>query len=306
MIGEEMELQRDRLAPWLAFFGVPGLGRSKVPPLILKFGTPTDVFWAAKHATEKVLEVSGIGPSLVEKIKSQASNMDPYYSQAENILRGAFAIKVSVLHPGSYLYPALLRESGSPFPVVFVRGSYIPDCLATTRTITLVGDRDCRARSVVGVRALSEEATRKGWIVQTRLTPGIDTMAHYSSLESGGKPLAVIDRGFDKSTGYDYHFAIHHGAVLSPLPLAEPVSISSSLSRDLCLAGMSSIAIIVQARAESPLIDFAKEVVRLKRSVYAFVPPEIEKDAPEWAGNTLLLKEGIAKGVDAPDYDFLR
>ena len=115
MIGEEMELQRDRLAPWLAFFGVPGLGRSKVPPLIRKFGTPTDVFWSARNEPEKLLEVSGIGPSLVEKIQSQSDNLAPYYSQAENILRGAFAIKVSVLHPGSHLYPALLRESGSPF-----------------------------------------------------------------------------------------------------------------------------------------------------------------------------------------------
>lgn len=92
-------------------------------------------------------------------------------------------------------YPAQLREIHQMPPVIFCRGRTQPD----ERAVSVVGTR---RPSDVGLNTASEIAEAlavAGFTVVSGLAAGIDAAAHSAALKAGGRTVAVIGTGIDRS-----------------------------------------------------------------------------------------------------------
>ena len=115
-------------------------------------------------------------------------------------------------------YPALLRESPDPPPVLFVRGRPLGDA----PVVALVGSRRATRAGLEAARLVAAGLARAGVTVVSGFAHGIDAAAHAAALEEGGETWGVLGCGVDVS-----YPAAHErlrarmlagGALLSELP----------------------------------------------------------------------------------------
>jgi len=193
-------------------------------------------------------------------------------------------------------YPLLLREIDDPPLVLYVKGELPID---TARCIAVVGTRrSTRYGSMVAGRLASQLALR-GITVVSGLAAGIDTAAHQSVLDVGGRTVAVlgcgIDRVYPKRNQGLYDAITGHGAILSEYPIGTSPAKWTFPQRNRILAGLSRGIVVVQAPERSGSLITARLGLEQGREVFA-VPGNINTLTS--AGTNRLLKQG-AKLVDS-------
>lgn len=106
-------------------------------------------------------------------------------------LDGRFNVR---LH-GEVEYPVRLREATHPVELLYYQGSWD---LIHTRSVAVVGTRepsdDGRSRARKMVKALVDD----GFTIASGLARGIDTVAHLTAIESGGRTIAVLGTPLDE------------------------------------------------------------------------------------------------------------
>lgn len=88
-------------------------------------------------------------------------------------------------------YPKQLLEVHQFPPVLFAKGTMQSGEVG----VSVVGSRSSSERRLANAREISRDLTRSGIAVISGLAAGIDTAAHLSALESGGRTVAVIGTG---------------------------------------------------------------------------------------------------------------
>ena len=92
-------------------------------------------------------------------------------------------------------FPACLKSIPDPPTILFCRGNL---SLLGSRAVAIVGSRKPTDYSMKAAYRLSKIFTEKGFTIVSGLATGIDTAAHTSCLDSGGKTIAVMPCGLDK------------------------------------------------------------------------------------------------------------
>ena len=90
-------------------------------------------------------------------------------------------------------YPALLRRSPGPPPILFLEGDAD---LAWHPQIAVVGSRRPSPGGIERTAMFSRAFARAGFVVTSGLADGVDAAAHDSALASG-RTLAVVGTGLD-------------------------------------------------------------------------------------------------------------
>jgi DNA processing protein len=91
-------------------------------------------------------------------------------------------------------YPACLREIYDYPPVLYTRGRPLSD---KDWRVAVVGTRRASVYGKQVARELSADLAANGINIVSGLARGIDTIAHRSALEAGGKTVAVFACGLD-------------------------------------------------------------------------------------------------------------
>ena len=92
-------------------------------------------------------------------------------------------------------YPAQLREVHEMPPILFCRGTLVPD----DRGISIVGSRRAEAEALAFAREVAEGLVAEGLSVLSGLARGIDTAAHTAALARGGRTVAFLGTGIHGS-----------------------------------------------------------------------------------------------------------
>lgn len=102
---------------------------------------------------------------------------------------------VSVITAGTADYPLNLRLVPNRPPVLFVRGS-----LATgdERAIAVVGTRQASPEGRRTAETIARKLSKAGITVVSGLAEGIDSVAHRSAIDAGGRTIAVFGTGIDR------------------------------------------------------------------------------------------------------------
>ena len=208
---------------------------------------------------------------------------------AEQIDRGKRS-GIFVLTPNQGL-PSALRTLPNAPCWMFIKGSYLPqDAIA----VSIVGPRASTSYGRDVTRKLVEVLTPFCTIV-SGMALGIDTTAHETALERGGRTLGVAGCGLD----VDYPQGNEgvrkripsQGAMLSLYPPGTPANRQNFPERNGIIAGLCPLTIVVEASVKSGALITARLAAEYGREVAA-VPGDITRPNSEGA-NQLLLEGAI-------------
>jgi len=275
---------------WVGFSLIPGIGRVKITQLENYFGNLEDA-WKAAPAD---LKHAGLDSNSIRAITSWQPKVS---LEAEMEKLDRYGVKVFTWHdPG---YPSRLKEIYDYPPMLYVRGSLLPEdewCLAVVGT---------RRASVYG-RQITEEIVadlaRSKITIVSGLAKGIDSIAHRSALDAGGRSIAVFACGLD--TVYPAENAnlarsiIQQGALISECPLGTRPKAENFPRRNRIMSGMSLGVLITEAGETSGALITTNLALEQNREVFA-VPGSIL--SPASRGTNRLIQEGAKLVRDYTD-----
>lgn len=204
------------------------------------------------------------------------------------------------MHLGAEGYPSELEEL--PHPPLSLSTIGDRKVLEFPR-VAIVGTRAPTRYGIRIARALAAQMAEAGICVVSGLALGIDSAAHWASLESGGKTLGVlgtsVDVPYPASNKALYKRLADDGLLLSEFADGRHAFKGCFPRRNRIIAGLSTATIVVEAGRKSGALNTAGHALELGRIVAA-VPGNI--DCPQAAGTNQLLRDGaqcIASIADA-------
>lgn len=188
-------------------------------------------------------------------------------------------------------YPARLRDTLDPPPLLFVRGS-----LGALQGpgIAIVGSRDVSPAGRDTARRSAHELAAAGLSIISGLALGTDAEAHAGALEAGGTTVAFMGTGIDevyprRHARLAAGIVAGGGALISEFPLRHPPQPWAFPLRNRLISGMSEGVLVVEAALPSGTLTTARHALDQGREVMA-VPGPIHHAGS--AGCHALLREG--------------
>ncbi len=276
-----MDRNGQEIKYWVGFSFIPSIGRVRLARLESHFANLADA-WEAEP-TELIR--AGLDEKVVRAIISWRPriSLDTEMEKLE-----AHGVRVLTYRDAGY--PSRLKEIYDYPPVLYVKGTLLPEdewCLA------VVGTR----RATVYGRQITEEIVadlaRSRITIASGLAKGIDSVAHHSALEAGGRSIAVFACGLD--TVYPAENAslagriAERGALVSEHPLGTKPKPEYFPRRNRILSGISLGVLVVEAGNSSGALITANLALEQNREVLA-VPGSIL--SPASRGTNRLIQEG--------------
>jgi len=275
---------------WVGFSFVPGIGRVRFSQLEKHFGN-LETAWKAGPAD---LKHSGLDSGSIRAIISWRPKIS---LEAEMEKLDRYGVKAFTCHDADY--PSRLKEIYDYPPIIYVRGSLLPEdewCLA------VVGTR----RATVYGRQVTEEIvadlSRSKITIVSGLAKGIDSTAHQSALDAGGRSIAILACGLDiVYPGENASLArriIQQGALISEYPLGTRPRAENFPRRNRVMSGLSLGVLIVEAGESSGALITTHLALEQNREVFA-IPGSIL--SPVSRGPNHLIQEGAKLVRDYTD-----
>ena len=151
---------------------------------------------------------------------------------------------LTVLDPA---YPPNLRAVHDRPPMVFVKGRLTPE---DAKCVAVVGARNATVTGVKQARAIAGHLVDSGYTVVSGLAAGIDTAAHTAALTAGGRTVAVIGTGIDRSyppQNADLQERLAtQGLVISQFLPGSPPTKASFPMRNAVMSGYALATVVVE------------------------------------------------------------
>ena len=266
---------------WVGFNNIPGIGRVRLTQLENYFGNLENA-WKAPIGE---LKRAGLDSAALRTISHYRDGISPD-AEMEKLDK----YDIYVLTSSNSGYPARLKEIYDYPPVLYVRGSLMKVdewCLAVVGT---------RRATVYGKQVTEEIVTdlaRSNITIVSGLAKGIDTIAHRSALDAGGRSLAVFACGLDivypvENTALSCKI-MEQGALISEYPLGTKPRAENFPRRNRILSGLSLGVLVIEADENSGAMITARMALEQNREVLA-VPGSILSTASR--GTNSLIQEG--------------
>lgn len=274
----------------MGFSLIPGIGRVKFNLLESYFDSLADA-WQASTAD---LKRAGLDSASIRSINTYRPRIS-LDEEAEKLEE--YGVQLITYHDDKY--PSRLKEIYDYPPLLYVRGSHLPEdewCLA------VVGTRKATVYGRQVAEELVTDLARNGITIVSGLARGIDSVAHHSALEAGGRSFAVFACGLD--TVYPAENSalarriMQNGAIISEYPLGTKPKPEHFPRRNRIMSGMSLGVLVVEADESSGAMITAHMGVEQNREVFA-VPGSIL--SPSSRGVNRLIQEGAKLVRDYTD-----
>ena len=276
-----MEVNKEDIKYWVGFSIIPGIGRVRFGQLENHFGSLENAW----NATSADLKQSGLDSNSVNAIASRRPKIS-LEAEMEKLER--HAVKVLICHDPDY--PSRLREIYDYPPVLYVRGSLLPE---DEWYLAVVGTRRATAYGRQVTEEIVADLSRSKIAIVSGLAKGIDSIAHRTALESGGRSIAVLAGGLDtvypsENTNLARSI-IQQGALISEYPLGTRPKPDNFPRRNRIMSGLSLGVLVVEADETSGAMITARLALEQNREVFA-IPGSIL--SPASRGTNHLIQEG--------------
>lgn len=294
------------IRPLLALSFLPGLGHVLHKRLLQHFGSTPDApnpqaidkLWNASQAGLQA--IPGIGP---ERAKVFFTHRDQALAFADEQLTLAHKHSITYITQVDRAYPPLLHNIPDP-PLLLSMLGIIDAHAADAYCIALVGSRACTQYGREQTARFTSLLASSGLIVVSGGARGIDTVAHQTALQAGGRTIVVLGCGLlvtyppENKQLFAEIAASGRGCIISELPLMAPPSADNFPPRNRIISGLSlGVLVIEAAKGSGSLITAKQAIEEHNREVFA-VPGRV--DSPASAGANELIKMGGAQLVTAP------
>jgi DNA processing protein len=266
---------------WVGFNLVKGIGAARLKGLLAYFGD----IQSAWQAPEPALLASGLNAKIV-RLMQQVKAENRLVKVWEELQRQD--IRVYTWEDEDY--PQRLLEIDQSPPVLYSRGRLHP---ADDWAVAMVGTRRATSYGRQAAAEIASELARNGITIVSGLARGVDAIAHESTLEAGGRTLAVLGSGVDVIYPPEHRRladSIHQqGALLSDYPPGSQPEAANFPPRNRIISGLSRAVLVVEAGNTSGALITAAFAAEQGREVFA-LPGSIY--APQSRGTNLLIQQG--------------
>ena len=268
--------------PWIALNSISGVGRVLYKRLILRFGSPEEIFRAPEF---ELLRVEGAKPASVKALKEFRG-----WSQARQEADKAFEKGAEIVTFSDPRYPANLRETHDPPPYLYIKGRLVE---GDKVSVAVVGSRKATQYGRQLTKNISGDIAAKGITVVSGGARGIDTEAHKGAIAAGGRTIAVLGCGIDvvypPENASLFNAVANSGAVVTEFPMGTPPDAANFPQRNRIISGISMGVVVMEAADDSGSLITASCALDQGREVYA-VPGSV--GSPTSRGTNSLIKKG--------------
>jgi len=276
-------MTKDEKLYWLGFSAFPGVGPKRFALLRKYFGSAKKA-WQAKRENFLKLGFSEKLVSDFDKFREEF-NLSSYSLRLENH-------KIKALTIEDKDYPENLKNiDGAPFLLYMMGKILTQDSLS----VGVVGTRKITAYGKEVTERLVSDLVASGLTIVSGLAYGVDSIAHNTALDIGGRTIGVWAGGLDSVVpGFRQNIVgkilkSGRGAIISEFPLGLNPSRGTFPARNRLISGLSLGVLVTEAAEDSGSLITAAHAVKQGRKVFA-VPGPIT--SPLTAGTAKLLKSG--------------
>ena len=262
---------------------VDGIGPAKFQALIEYFGDPLQAWQADRDALVRL----GLDKRTLNNFLEARQTLDLERKMAEIESAG-----VTLLPFRSADYPSQLAEIPNPPMLLQMAGEITA---ADINMIAVVGTRRVTSYGRQMTREIVTGLVRRGITIVSGLARGIDTIAHTTALELGGRTIAVLGSGLGQIYPPENRNLAHdivksgQGALLSEYPLDKKPQAKNFPPRNRIISGLTFGSCVVEGQIKSGALITAKFAADQGREVFA-VPGNVTSPASE--GPNALIQQG--------------
>lgn len=259
-----------------------GLSNNHIKNIRSYFGNLKD-FWAAE--TKDVYNIGGLTDEVKGKIIKN-KNID----NIEGLLMKLEDKKIDVITIYDDNYPTSLRYIYDSPNVLYVKGQIIEE---DNLALAIVGSRKATAYGKWACEKFTRDLVNLGVTIISGLALGIDTIAHRTALNEGGRTIGILGNGIDviypKNNKLLYEEIIENGALISEFPLGTPPLPYNFPQRNRIISGLSMGVIVIEAQEKSGSLITAHHALEQGKEVFA-LPGNINSIFS--GGTNKLIKDG--------------
>ena len=277
--------EKDPRAPWVLLNSIPNIDTGALMRAVSHFGS-AQALCAASAA--EIQNCPAFTPATARKVIEHQGNLEA----AEEEILAAEAAGASIVTCDQAGYPAPLKQTPLPPPVLYIKGSYNN---TDEQAVAIVGTRKCSGYGRDTARELAGELVRRGFTVVSGLAHGVDSAAHQGAVRAGGRTLAVLGTGinviYPALNARLAEEVSQQGALISEFPLNATPEKWNFPRRNRIIAGLSRGVVVVEAPEKSGALITATYAMEYGREVFA-VPGNIKSQLSR--GPHRLLRDGAA------------
>ena len=287
-------LSLDELAYWVAFTRILGIGPVRFKLLLDYFHEDVSTAW---KADSKELARAGLDQKIIESFIKQRASSNPQ-QELEKLER----LRVQVITIKDKEYPPLLKEIYNAPSVLYVAGTLKKE--EDQFAIGVVGTRKVSTYGRQATEQFARELAQGHVTVVSGLAHGIDTIAHTTALDAGGRTIAVMASGLDiiyplENVGLARRIVESgQGALVTEFPLGVKPDSRNFPARNRIISGLSQGILVTEAPKQSGALITANFALEHGREVFA-VPNGIF--AAGSVGVNKLIQDGAHLVTDVQD-----
>ena len=217
----------------------------------------------------------------VEKIKNNIinfiededyRNFETYLSLAEKEINDNYKKGISLITLFDEGFPTKLYVSNEPVLYLYYKGNIN---LLNEKTVTIIGTRKPDDYSIQMAKKVTKEISDKSYVIASGLALGIDTVAHQSCLEAGGKTIAVLPSSIDNiqpksNTKLAQLIVEKKGCLITEYPSGSVVNKYNFARRDRIQSLLANCVIIPQANENSGTMIAVRKSIKDNKKVFQF------------------------------------
>lgn len=168
----------------------PSLLANKPVDVQLEMGAYEYLWKQPRSSTKRLAELFEANPGLLPSdLVDEAAALEAACEVVEHFsARGIKRFGVR-LH-GTFDYPTKLRDAVEPVELLYFLGSW--ELAASPRRVAVVGTRKVSDEGAARTRKLVRGLVANDFTIVSGLAQGVDTIAHETAIDAGGRTIAVI------------------------------------------------------------------------------------------------------------------
>lgn len=250
----------------LIFLSMFDITHKKEQELLDIFKEPKELLVDFFTKKDQILKILGKNSSSIVQNMEKSLNDNILKSYINNLNNK----NIIVLTPFSDDYPQDLRNLEAPPFTLFCKGDI---SLLKSESIAVVGTRTPTSYGKIITEQFCKGLVANNFTIISGLACGVDTIAHKTALENGGKTIAVLGGGFDKlypimNQGLAEKI-VEKGLLITEYRPNFSPTVYTFPFRNRIIAGLSKGVLITEAGEKSGALHTKEFALELGKEVFA-------------------------------------